>query len=63
MWNKQLFHNYITNFQRYDWSVDWWSYGVLMYLITTGKFPYHAPTPDEMCQVVGVEVKITQNDF
>jgi len=38
--------------QKYDFAVDWWSFGVLLYEMIIGVFPFDEETEKELCRAI-----------
>uniref|UniRef100_A0A4W3JZT6 protein kinase C n=1 Tax=Callorhinchus milii TaxID=7868 RepID=A0A4W3JZT6_CALMI len=42
--------------QKYTFSVDWWSFGVLLYEMLIGQSPFHGDDEDELFESIRVDV-------
>lgn len=40
---------------RYTFSVDWWSFGVLLYEMLIGQSPFHGDDEDELFESIRVD--------
>lgn len=49
LWNK------ILQGLRYTFSVDWWSFGVLLYEMLIGQSPFHGDDEDELFESIRVD--------
>lgn len=50
LWNK------ILQGLRYTFSVDWWSFGVLLYEMLIGQSPFHGDDEDELFESIRVDI-------
>lgn len=41
--------------QKYSFSVDWWSFGVLLYEMLIGQSPFHGDDEDELFESIRVD--------
>lgn len=45
----------ILNGHKYTFSVDWWSFGVLLYEMLIGQSPFHGDDEDELFESIRVD--------
>lgn len=50
-----LLRNKILQGLRYTFSVDWWSFGVLLYEMLIGQSPFHGDDEDELFESIRVD--------
>lgn len=41
--------------QKYSFSVDWWSFGVLLYEMLIGQSPFHGDDEDELFESIRMD--------
>lgn len=51
----QCFSTQILLGQKYSFSVDWWSFGVLLYEMLIGQSPFHGDDEDELFESIRMD--------
>lgn len=53
--NSGFFSTQILLGQKYSFSVDWWSFGVLLYEMLIGQSPFHGDDEDELFESIRMD--------
>lgn len=54
-YNWTIFSTQILLGQKYSFSVDWWSFGVLLYEMLIGQSPFHGDDEDELFESIRMD--------
>lgn len=53
--SQRCFSTQILLGQKYSFSVDWWSFGVLLYEMLIGQSPFHGDDEDELFESIRMD--------